>query len=169
MASRGLPIALLVVVALASAVFLSSALGKDEPKAAPAVEREAMAETTKVQGAPGRSLVLSRVTVAPGAELALHHHLGTQIAQIASGVLTYTVEQGAVKVRSGEADQDPQVVRTIANGETGRIKAGEWIVEQPSAIHRAANRGHKPVVIYLATLLKTGAPPSTPVAESQVP
>ncbi|MDX6635036.1 MAG: hypothetical protein QOF06_1239 [Solirubrobacterales bacterium] len=41
--------------------------------------------------------------------------------------------------------------------------AGQWLVEQPPDIHEAANRGSSPVVIYLATLLKSGAPPATPV------
>jgi quercetin dioxygenase-like cupin family protein len=58
------------------------------------------------------------------------------------------------------------MVRTIAAGETGRVGAGSWIVEQPSDIHEAANRGSTPVIIYIATLLKTGAPPATPVEAS---
>jgi hypothetical protein len=53
-------------------------------------------------------------------------------------------------------------VRKINGGQTGRIKAGQWIVEQPSTIHQAANKGETRIVIYLATLLKAGAPPSTP-------
>ena len=83
-------------------------------------------------------MVLSRVTVNPGAKLALHHHRGTQISRVVAGTLTYTVESGSAVVREGEADQNPTKVR-------------------------AANRGSVPVVIYLATLLETGAPPSTPV------
>ncbi|HWN73561.1 MAG TPA: hypothetical protein VNN15_07140, partial [Solirubrobacterales bacterium] len=57
-------------------------------------------------------------------------------------------------------------VRKIAAGQTGRLSAGQWIVEQPSDIHEAANRGSKPVVIYLATLLQTDAPPATPVVNN---
>lgn len=130
---------------------------------APTVVREALAQTDSVRGAPGRTLVLSRVTVDPGARLALHHHLGTQVARVESGALTYTVRHGAVVVRSGESDQRPHVVRRIRAGQTGRIRAGQWIVEQPSDIHQAANRGRVPVLIEIATLLRTGAPPATPV------
>jgi quercetin dioxygenase-like cupin family protein len=125
------------------------------------VVREALAQSTHPKGAKGRTLGLSRVVIQPGAELALHHHQGTQIASIRAGVLTYTVHTGQVKVRRGPAD-DPQIVKTISAGETGKIKAGQWIVEQPSTHHSAANRGQKPIVIYLATLLRRGAPPSTP-------
>lgn len=148
--------------AFALGALLPNAFGSSE--AAPTVTRNALAQTASVRGAPDRTLVLSRVTVGPGATLALHHHLGTQVARIQSGVLTYTVRSGSVVVRRGESDQQPQTVRTIRAGQTAPIRAGEWIVEQPSAIHRAANRGSVPVVIYLATLLETGAPPATPVS-----
>jgi quercetin dioxygenase-like cupin family protein len=134
-----------------------------EQKAAPGAVRNALAETSQVQGAPGRTLVLSRVVVDPGAKLSLHHHLGTQVAHVTKGTLSYTVRQGSAAVSKGEADQDPVLIRTIKAGQTGKIRAGQWIVEQPSDVHEAANRGSVPVVIYLATLLKTGAPPSTPV------
>ncbi|HEU4945097.1 MAG TPA: hypothetical protein VFT10_08045 [Solirubrobacterales bacterium] len=141
---------------------MPTAFGKTE--AAPTAVRNALAQTDRVQGAPGRTLVLSRVVVEPGAELALHHHLGTQVAQVQSGALRYTVQRGSVVVRRGESDQSPRVVRTIEAGQTGGIRAGEWIVEQPSVVHQAANRGTTPIVIYLATLLRKGAPPSTPVS-----
>ena len=156
---------LLIAVALCVAFALGALapVGFGAAEAAPTVVRNALAQTEVVQGAPGRTMVLSRVAVAPGAELALHHHLGTQIARVTAGTLTYTVREGSVVVRRGESDKDPHVVRTIEGGQTGRIHAGEWIVEQPSDIHQAANRGSERVVIYIATLLKDGAPPSTPV------
>jgi hypothetical protein len=155
-------ISLGLLAAFGGGAGLTSALG--ETNAAPTAIRNALAETTHVEGASNRTLVLSRVTVPPGVELALHHHLGSQVAHIQSGVLTYTVRRGSVVVRTGEADQEPRKVRTIAAGQTARLRAGQWIVEQPSDIHEAANRGGAPVTIYLATLLKTGAPPATPVA-----
>ena len=123
--------------------------------------RTPLAQSTKVKGAAGRTLGLSRVTIPVGGKIALHHHQGTQVAYIQSGVLTYTVKSGGVRVMTGPADH-PTVVRKINGGQTGRINAGEWIVEQPSTIHQAANRGKARIVIYLATLLKAGAPPSTP-------
>lgn len=154
----------LVTVALAAfalGVVLPGALarGGSEPTAA----RSALARSSSVQGAPGRTMVLSKVVVEPGAKLALHHHLGTQISRVASGTLTYTVRQGSAVLREGDAERDPRLVRTIKAGETALIHPGQWLVEQPSDIHEAANRGSTAVVIYLATLLKTGAPPATPV------
>jgi quercetin dioxygenase-like cupin family protein len=163
--SKALRPRLLVVLALVAAfalgVVLPGALG--QTKAAPTAIRNALAQTSQVQGAPNRTMVLSRVEVEPGAKLALHHHLGTQVANIEAGTLTYTVRRGVVVVRTGESDKSPRTVRTIKAGKTAPIRAGQWIVEQPSDIHEAANRGSTPVVIYIATLLKTGAPPATPV------
>jgi len=156
---RSQPLA--VAVILASAMLLPAAFA--ESAQAPTAIRNALAQSSVVKGAPNRTMVLSRVEVEPGAKLALHHHLGTQISHIEAGTLTYTVRQGSAVVREGESDQQPRRVRTIAAGETARIRPGQWLVEQPSDIHEAANRGRTPVVIYLATLLKTGAPPATPV------
>lgn len=156
---------LLIALALAASFALGAllpALGSSAT--APTVVRNALAQTSKVQGAPGRTMVLSRVAVEPGAKLALHHHRGTQIARVQAGVLTYTVKRGSVVVRRGESDQSPRVVRTIKAGQTGHVRTGEWIVEQPSDIHQAANDGSERIVIYIATLLEDGAPPSTPVA-----
>jgi quercetin dioxygenase-like cupin family protein len=127
----------------------------------PTVTRTPLAQSTKVKGASHRTLGLSRVVIPPGGTIALHHHEGTQVAYIQSGVLTYTVQDGSVSVMRGPADAGT-LVRRITAGSTGRIAEGQWIVEQPSTIHRAANKGDAKVVIYLSTLLKTGAPPSTP-------
>jgi hypothetical protein len=154
-------IALALALAFALGTVLPGALG--QTKAAPTAIRNALAQTSRVQGAPNRTMVLSRVEVEPGAELALHHHLGTQVANIAAGTLTYTVRRGRVVVREGESDQSPRTVRTIKAGQTAAIRSGQWIVEQPSDIHEAANFGSTPVVIYIATLLKAGAPSATPV------
>jgi quercetin dioxygenase-like cupin family protein len=157
--SRIALIAALAVVFALGTLLPGALAGPSEPTAV----RSALAQTNKVQGAPNRTMVLSKVVVEPGAKLALHHHLGTQISRVASGTLTSTVRKGSAVLSEGDAEQDPRRVRTIAAGQTARIKPGQWLVEQPSDIHEAANRGSTPVVIYLSTLLKSGSPPATPV------
>lgn len=157
-----LVLALSLVAAFALGAVLPGAFGAS--KQAPGAVRVALARSEQVQGAPGRTMVLSRVVVEPGAELALHHHLGTQISRVVSGTLTYTVRRGSATLHSGDAEADPRLLRTIRAGQTARVRPGQWLVEQPSDVHEAANRGSAPVVIYLATLLKDGAPPSTLVA-----
>jgi quercetin dioxygenase-like cupin family protein len=157
-----LPLALALGLVLGLGALLPAAFG--DSGTTPTVTRRALAQSGEVQGAPGRELILSRVVVQPGATLSPHHHLGTQVAHVESGVLRYTVLRGSVTVRRGESDEHPRVVRKIVAGRTGSLRAGDWLVEQPSDVHQAANRGSKPVVIYLATLLKKGAPAATPVA-----
>jgi len=160
-------VALALTVGVGLGALLPGAFG--DSAVAPTAIRSALAQSSAVQGAPGRTMVLSRVLVEPGAKLATHHHLGTQVARVTAGVLSYTVRRGSVVVRHGESDQNPQVVRKIKAGRTGSIHGGEWVVEQPSDIHEAANRGSTPVVIYIATLLEAGAPPATPVSLPPTP
>jgi quercetin dioxygenase-like cupin family protein len=152
--------ALAIVAVVAMAIILPTAFGASAP--VPAPTRVAMAQTEGVQGAPGRTMVLSKVTVPAGAKLAVHHHLGTQVSRVVSGTLSYTVRQGKAELFEGESEE-PRLVRVITAGKTAQVQPGQWLVEQPSDIHQAANRGSSPVVIYLATLLKDGAAPSTPV------
>jgi quercetin dioxygenase-like cupin family protein len=154
-----------LILALAATSLIgagAAALVIAQTSGAPTAKREALAQSTKPKGAKGRTLGLSKVVIPAGAQLALHRHAGTQIARVVSGTLTYTVRNGKVRVRRGPAE-DPTFVRTIKAGQTGKIGAGQWIVEQPSDIHMAANNSKGKIVIYLATLLRTGAPPSTPV------
>ena len=66
---------------------------------------------------------------------------------------------------TGSGD-DGQEEREIKAGQTGEIESGEWIVEQPSEKHSAANEGDQTVVIYLANLIKENAEASTPVPGS---
>jgi quercetin dioxygenase-like cupin family protein len=156
------PLSALAIVAVAAmAIILPTAFGASAP--APAPTRVAMAQTERVQGAPGRTMVLSKVTVPPAAKLAVHHHLGTQISRVVSGTLSYTVREGKAELFEGEAGEEARPIRVIGAGQTAQVGPGQWLVEQPSDIHQAANRGSSPVVIYLATLLKDGAAPSTPV------
>lgn len=150
--------AVLAALALGAAGGTALALDAREP-----VERVALAEARNPAGADGMTLGLSRVTVEPGARLALHRHPGTQVARIARGALTYTVVTGSVTVRRGDPERNARVVRQIRAGQTAVIRAGQWIVERPGTIHRARNAGEERIVIWLSTLFRTGAPPAIPV------
>jgi quercetin dioxygenase-like cupin family protein len=153
---------LAVILAAVALVAIGIAVGQVIAQSGQtAAVRTPLAQSTKVKGAKDRTLGLSRVTIPPSGQIALHHHEGTQVAYIQAGVLTYTVKSGSVTVMEGPAE-NPTPIRKISGEQTGKIKAGQWIVEQPSTIHRAANKGPAKVVIFLSTLLKTGAPPSTP-------
>ena len=130
---------------------------KDDP---PAPKYNSLARTVNPIGAKGRALGLSRVVIQPGAKIPLHYHEGTQVSYIDQGTLTYSVAQGSVKVMDGPGD-DGELVRKIKAGQTGKIREGNWIVEQPRTIHRANNFADDRIVIYLSNLLDKDAAPST--------
>ena len=130
-------------------------------ESAPSAKRIPLAKSKNVRGAKDRTLELSRVVIPPGVELDRHFHEGTQIAFVDKGKLRYTVYTGGVTVKAGSTGE-ATVVRKIKPGQTGTLRAGNWIVEQPTTQHSAANRANKKVVIYLSNLLKNGAPASTP-------
>lgn len=113
--------------------------------------------------ASGYRLALTRAVIPAGAAFAPHRHPGMQVAYIQSGTLQFTVFRGEVKVYRGNADGSEQLVRTLTAGQTGSIDQGEWLVETPAVWHRGANRGRKPVVILLATLLRADKAPAIPV------
>ncbi|MEZ5060517.1 MAG: cupin domain-containing protein [Solirubrobacterales bacterium] len=159
-ARRPLLIAALALALLAAGAAAGWAL-RAERQATPVV-REPLAQSSKVREAKGQTLGLTRVTLKPGAKIAPHHHPGTQVSYIDRGTLTYTVLTGSVTIRKGPSDDHPRTVRKVEAGETARIKAGRWIVEQPNEHHQARNAGDGPVVIYLSTLFPKGAPPSIP-------
>jgi quercetin dioxygenase-like cupin family protein len=150
-----------VVALLPAAGAASDSVGDARPAQAPI--REALAQVVNPRGAPGRTLGLSRVTIPARTALAPHRHPGHQIAYIERGTLTYTVRTGVVRIYRGAADASPRLVGTIRAGETGRVRAGEWVVERQGDVHFGANRGRRPVVILLATLFTTGSPASIPV------
>ncbi len=125
------------------------------------VTRQSLAEVASPPGASNRTLGLSKVVVMPGAQLPSHHHPGQQLGYIAEGVLTYTVETGTAALMTGPGD-DAEKLRSIRPGQTVRVKPGQWLVEEQGEVHHAANAGTVPVVIYLATLFRTGQPAAIP-------
>ena len=154
----------LLAIAGCALLVLGAAIGwaAASSSAPSTAKRMALAQSRHVRGAPGRTLGLQRTIIPPHVQLPLHHHEGTQVAYIKSGTLTYTVHRGSAKIKRGLADQHPKLVRKVKAGQTIRMHPGEWIIEQPSDHHSAANTTNKRIVIYQATLLKTGAPPATP-------
>ena len=111
--------------------------------------------------APGQALYLVQYTIAPGTELPLHHHEGTQIGLVVSGELIYRVVSGEVSVFRTEPGGRTQLVRTVRGGETATIGAGEWVIEEPDDHHQGANHGTEPVLIVTSALLRDGAPLAT--------
>ena len=158
--ARRLAVAASAAVALAVAVVAGTAAAAPS---APGVTRTVLG-TADPANAPGQTLVVSEVTVAPRGTLAPHFHEGTQVARITEGTLTYHILSGTAVV-------------TTANGVTTRptgptvlqLHVGDTLVENASLAHWAENLGHQPVRIALSSLLRSGAPASTPLGGGQAP
>lgn len=156
-----LPVAGLSLVAAGFGAGIAvSATAADDP-APVTVTRQPLAEAAAPAGAEHRTLGLSKVVVMPGARLDSHHHPGTQLGYVAEGALTYTVETGSARVMSGPGD-DAELVRRIKPGQTVRIRAGQWLVEEQGEVHHARNAGTTPITLWLATLFRTGKPAAIP-------
>ncbi len=117
--------------------------------------------STAPANAPGQELYLQRVTIAPGAKLPEHFHQGTQIARILGGVLTYDIASGSAVVTRADGKTE-----TVDAPATVTLEKGDGLVETQGLVHHGSNRGKKPVVIEIASLLAAGAPLSTPVGQS---
>jgi quercetin dioxygenase-like cupin family protein len=152
----------LATIALATAAGLVAADRGRSASTPPAPQRFDLAAGFP-SFAKGYQLSLTTAVIPPGAGFPPHRHPGMQVSYIESGTLQFTVYRGHVDVYTGTPGTSQKLVRVLRAGQTGYIKAGQWIVETPSLWHRGANIGHKRVLIRLATLLRRGQPAAIPV------
>jgi quercetin dioxygenase-like cupin family protein len=127
------------------------------------VTRTVFGETAP-ENSPGQRLIISRVTIPPGARLSPHFHEGTQFARIKAGTLTYRILSGTAEVTSARGRVSHPTGPTVIY-----LRKGDSIVENEGLAHAAENRGRIPVVIELSTLLRAGANPSTPLGTGEPP
>ena len=121
------------------------------------VTRQALGQATPAN-APGQTLYLQQVTIAPHAALPEHFHEGTQLARVLSGTLTYNIVSGTAAIARTNGTTDD-----VSGPNTVLLHPGDSLVETASLIHYGANGTSTPVVIELAALLAQGAPLATPV------
>ena len=88
-------------------------------------------------------------------QLALAHDAGVSPRHVCF------IETGRARLMKGPGD-DATVVKVIKPGMTVKVRPGQWLREEQGEIHHAENAGDVPIVIYLATLLKTGEPAAIP-------
>jgi quercetin dioxygenase-like cupin family protein len=153
--------AVVLVVALSGCGSTTEAGQRATPDAAAAASAEPVVRTrlgqTDPVNAPGQTLYLEEVRIAPGARLGTHFHEGTQVARVVSGRLTYNIVSGPATIlrdTGNEVVVGPTVVT---------LGPGEGVIETPEVVHYGANDGTEPVVIFLAALLANGAPMATAV------
>jgi hypothetical protein len=154
--TRTLLAAITVVAAVGAAAGLATA---QESSTSNGITRIELAETQPANG-PGQTLYLQEVRIAPGAQLPLHLHQGTQVASIRAGVLTYDIKTGTATVTRADGTTEEFTGPT-----TIKLRRGDAITETETLVHFGSNAGKKPVVIMVAALLADGAPLATPVEE----
>ena len=111
--------------------------------------------------APGQTLYLQEVRIAPKAQLAPHLHEGTQVASVRSGVLTFDIVSGTVTVTRRDGSSED-----VTGPAKIKLRRGDSVLETPTLVHFGSNAGKKPVVILVSSLLADGAPLATPAAET---
>lgn len=125
-----------------------------------AVQKDVLAVQADPPGAPGRTLTLIRYTIAPGAKLAPHIHPGIQLAEIESGTLTYTVEEGTAIIHRGSATGPLEEITAPA---TTTLGPGDTVAEVDGMVHFGANDTDQPIVINATLLTIDGDDLAVPV------
>lgn len=144
------------LVLAGSAVIPGTVSGSDahsEPAGSEPIVVETLAHGFPAN-APGRSLLLERITLAPGAELSTHAHPGAHTLYVDSGELSVAIVEGFAEVTwAGQATG-----QMLGSGDEVVLRAGDTLFEQRTLVHSAVNLGLTPVVLLAASLLTPGAP-----------
>ncbi|MGI8476058.1 MAG: hypothetical protein ACR2OO_06785 [Thermomicrobiales bacterium] len=106
---------------------------------------------------PGHTLMLVRLTFAPGGFVGLHQHPGALVLAIESGELNYTLKEGSAQILHPAVDGTPGPTEELKPGVETTLKAGDALFEQ-GVIHSARNVGTVPTVVLVSGLIETGHP-----------
>ena len=107
--------------------------------------------------ANGHSLALMRLTLVPGTLISEHHHPGSVMLAVQSGVFTTTFTQGsAVITRSATADAAGAVEPVIIGAESV-LEAGDSVYYERDTYHTMSNHTDEPLVLLAAVILDVGA------------
>ncbi len=103
--------------------------------------------------APGKALLLLRVTIQPGAAFPAHTHPGALVIGVESGDFSFTVLDGEAVATRNVVSGTPEPAETLAVGKEVVLHAGDEIFEQAGVLHTARNAGTAPVVVLVSALV----------------
>jgi quercetin dioxygenase-like cupin family protein len=158
---------LCMAMMLGAAGITTSAQDGGPSTPAAAVTREVINEGYP-DAAPGQVLQLVRYTIPPNMLLPVHIHPGMQVVVVESGTLHYTVVEGSVPITRAAAEGTPAPKEQLTSGQETDFGPGDRFVEPAGMVHFGENRTGKPVVLLVASLFESDAPPSTLVEVSPV-
>ena len=162
MLRRALPV-VLVVFALAGLAIASRVGGNAQEgtqAAAPSAQRLASAEPSN---APGKALVLSRVTFPPGSAIPLHTHPGVTLLVVESGAFGITVASGPAVVTRATVEGTPGASEELTPNVEAILGPGDAFFEDAGAMHTARNASDGETVVTVTQLLEVGQPGLIPV------
>lgn len=109
-------------------------------------------------GDGSQTLVLARVTIAPGGSIGDHTHPGTLAVSIEQGTfgLTFADEGEMTVIRAPEAGGEATQEQIVA-GEEATLTAGDGFIET-GMVHSARNLGDTDTSVVLSGLVTTGEP-----------
>lgn len=113
--------------------------------------------------APGKQILLLRVTLQPGAEFPAHIHPGALVISVQEGDFTFVVISGEAQATRAATNGTPEPTEILATGEEAVFHAGDAIFEQAGVVHTAKNNGSTPVVVLVAGLVDPTQPFLQPV------
>jgi quercetin dioxygenase-like cupin family protein len=156
-------VAFFVIVAalafMAAGVLPHSVAGAAPPAAtdtAP-IEKEILGQGASAI-APDRVLLLQRRTFASGSDSGAHPAAGPTVLYVESGVVEFSVAEGAALVRrQGAAEQE-----AVAAGDAVALGQGDAVFYDEGVVHDVANGSDDPAVTLEARFNPAEEPPATP-------
>lgn len=124
--------------------------GMNDPLAGTVIE--SLGAFTPV-AAPDRALVFLRITLDPGVAIPFHHHPGTVIVVVESGLFgTEFAEGEGTVMRYGQ-----EAPESVLAGDDTTLAAGDSL-SYDGAVHTMRNDGPGPVVLLVSALLDPAQP-----------
>lgn len=131
-----------------------AAMQEATPDPLAGVTVEAMG-TVQPASAPGQTLQLLKLTLAPGTTIAMHHHPGPVIITVVSGQFTTSfAESSAMLTRDGATESE-----AVDSGESYVLDPGDTVAYDANTTgHVMQNAGTEPLVLQASVLFEDGQP-----------
>jgi quercetin dioxygenase-like cupin family protein len=113
--------------------------------------------------APGYTLLLSRLTFAPGGSIALHTHPGDAVFYVESGRITWTTGEGVPLLTRADAAAaiaagTPTPPETLTPGQEVVLEPGDAVFYDAHTSHSVRNDGTEEAVVLYSALRATDQP-----------
>lgn len=121
--------------------------------------------------APGSTLLLSRLTFAPGGQIALHTHPGDAVFAVESGTITWTTGVGTPLLTRAAASAagTPMPPEALVAGQDVVLQPGDAVFYDGQTSHLVRNDGDEAAVVLYAGLRAADEPGITFLEATRTP